>query len=33
MAGAQLKDTPLYTACEMLRGAIDEYLDRVEKGA
>lgn len=33
MAGAQLKDTPLYTACEMLRGAIDDYLDRVEKGA
>lgn len=33
MAGAQLKDTPLYTACEMLRGAIDDYLDKVETGA
>ena len=31
MAGVQLKDTPLYTACSLLRDAIDDYLDHEYK--
>ena len=27
MAGAQIKDTSLTYACELLKGAIDDYLD------